>query len=209
VPLLTKLFARAVLRIPDACTGTDDAVASARDALRTVHEIALTQPAVDRAAWIAAAHALVASYVVNAGASGVALGLLYMAREVDDERLALLVGQRLSNRLEPVAAATFLAGFLEVNAVALVRNRAVVAALDEYLTALPVDRFKEALPVLRRAFTVLGPTERRYLTENLVALRGISSARAAQSVLQQGDAEALKQMNQDLAKVMDDLDDLL
>jgi hypothetical protein len=209
LPLLTKIFARAVVRIPDACTGTDDAVAPAKDALRTLHEIALTQPAVDRAAWIFAAHELVASYVVNAGSAGLALGLLYMAREVDDERLALLVGQRLSNRLEPVAAATFLAGFLEVNAVALVRNRAVVATLDDYLTSLPVDRFKEALPVLRRAFTVLGPTERRYLTENLVALRGIDSARAAQSVMRQGDTDALKQMNADLAKVMDDLDDML
>jgi hypothetical protein len=208
-PLLAKIFARAVLRIPDACTGTDDAVADARDALRTLHEVALTQPAVDRAAWIAAARHLVDSYAVNATAAGLATGLLYLAHEIDDDRLALTVGQRLSNRLEPVAAASFLAGFLEVNAVALVRNRAVVAALDDYLTSLPVDRFKEALPVLRRAFTVLGPSERRYLAENLIALRGIGSARAAQSVLRQGDDEALKQMNEELGKVMDDLGDLL
>lgn len=208
-PLLAKIFVRAVLRVPDACTGTDEAVAPARDALRTLHDIALTQPSVDRASWLAAAHGLVESYAVNPSASGLAAGLLYLAREIDDDRLALIVGQRLSNRLEPMAAASFLAGFLEVNATALVRNRSVVEALDAYLSGLPVDHFKEALPVLRRAFTVLGPSERRYLAENLIALRGIASARAAQSVLRQGDDDALKQMSAELGKVMDDLGDLL
>lgn len=208
-PLLIKLFARAVLRVHDASDGTDEAVAPTRDALRILHDVAFTQPAVDRAAWIAAARGLATSYAINAGISGLATGLLYLAREIDDDELALLVGQRLSNRLEPVAAASFLAGFLEVNATALVRNRSVVAALDAYLTALPIDRFKEALPILRRAFSILGASERRYLAEHLIALRGIGSASAATAVLQQGDADALKAMQSDLSSLMDDLGDLL
>ncbi len=207
-PLLAKVFLRAVLRVPDASTGTDEAVEPAREALRTLHEVALTQPSVDRAAWIAAARDLMESYIVNAGASGLATGLLYLAREIDDEELALVVGQRLSNRLEPVAAASFLAGFLEVNATAIVRSRAVVAALDAYLVALPVDHFREALPVLRRAFAVLGPSERRYLAENLIALRKVGAADAT-AVLRQGDTDTLKAMNEELGKVMDDLGDLL
>jgi hypothetical protein len=209
LPLLTKLFIRAVLRVPDAASGNDEAVAPTGEALRILHDIAQTQASVDRAAWISAARELVDSYAVNAGMSGLATGLLYLAREIDDEGLGLVVGQRLSNRLEPVAAATFLAGFLEVNAMALVRNRAVVAALDAYLTEIPIDRFKEALPVLRRAFSVLGPSERRYLAENLIALRSIGSASQAQSILRQGDPAALKAMSEDLSKLMDDLDDLL
>jgi hypothetical protein len=206
--LLAKVFLRAVLRVSDAATGTDEAVDPAREAMRTLHEVALTQPAVDRTAWIAAARGLMDSYVVNAGAAGLATGLLYLAREIDDEELALVVGQRLSNRLEPVAAATFLAGFLEVNATAIVRSRAVVAALDAYLVDLPVDRFREALPVLRRAFSVLGPSERRYLSENLIALRHVAAGDAT-TILRQGDPETLKQMNDELSKVMDDLGDLL
>jgi hypothetical protein len=209
-PLLSKVFSRAVLRVTDACTGTDDAVAPAHDALRTLHEVALSQPIVDRESWVAAARGLVASYTVNAGASGLATGLLYLANEIDDARLALIVGQRLSNTLEPGDAATFLTGFFEVNAIALVRNRAVVAALDSFLISLDIERFRATLPILRRAFSVLGPTERRYLAENLIALRGIGvAAAAAQAVLRQGDADALKAMNEDLSKVMDDLGDLL
>jgi hypothetical protein len=206
--LLAKVFQRAVLRVSDAATGTDEAVQPCREAMRTLHEVALSQAVVDRAAWIAAARGLVESYVVNAGAAGLATGLLHLAREIDDEELALVVGQRLSNRLEPVAAASFLAGFLEVNAVAIVRSRAVVAALDAYLVTLPADHFREALPILRRAFSVLGPSERRYLAENVILLRKLDASGTA-AVLRQGNADTLKQMSEELGKVMDDLGALL
>jgi hypothetical protein len=207
-PLLAKVFLRAVLRVPDGATGTDEAVIPARAAMRTLHEVALSQPGVDRAAWLEAARGLMESYAVNAGAAGLATGLLYLAREIDDVELALVVGQRLSNRLEPVEAAGFLAGFLEVNATAIVRSREVVAALDTYLVGLEVDRFREALPVLRRAFSVLGPSERRYLAENLIALRQVGADEAT-AILRQGDAETLKSMNEELSSLMDDLGDLL
>ena len=207
-PLLAKVFLRAVLRVPDGATGNDEAVEPARAAMRILHEVALSQPGVDRAAWLQAARGLMDSYAVNAGAAGLATGLLYLAREIDDAQLALVIGQRLSNRLEPVEAAGFLAGFLEVNATAIVRSRAVVAALDAYLVELEVDRFREALPVLRRAFSVLGPSERRYLAENLIALRQVA-ADDATAILRQGDAETLKSMNEELSSLMDDLGDLL
>src|SRR5258707_9403242 len=54
---------------------------------------------------------------------------------------SVIVGQRLSNVLEPQAAATFLSGFFEVNALVLVKNRPVVHALDDFLTRTsPPDR---------------------------------------------------------------------
>ena len=207
-PLLAKVFLRAVLRVPDGVMGNDEAVEPVRTAMRTLHEVALSQPGVDRAAWIEAARGLMESYVVNAGAAGLATGLLYLAREINDAELALVVGQRLSNRLEPAEAASFLAGFLEVNATAIVRSRAVVAALDAYLVGLDVDRFREALPVLRRAFSVLGTSERRYLAENLIALRKVNADEATR-VLRQGDAATLRSMNEELSTLMDDLGDLL
>ena len=54
-PLLKKTFDRAVLRVPEACAGTDEGVRKPKEALRTLHDIALSQPVVDKAAWIAAA----------------------------------------------------------------------------------------------------------------------------------------------------------
>ncbi len=208
--LCQKTFDRAVLRVADGCTGTDEAVEGARKALRTLHEVALPRPAADREAWFAAARHLATSYSVNPGAAGLAAGLLYLAQEIGDDELALLVGQRLSDTLEPVRAAGFLEGFFHVNAHALVKSRAVVTALDGFLAGIDPQRFRDTLPVLRRAFGGLGPTERRYLLENVLSVRHIGDkARAASAVLLEKDKEKLAAMTGDLSRAMDDLDDLL
>jgi hypothetical protein len=209
-PLCVKTYDRAVLRAVRACAGDDEAVRPAKDALRTLHEIALSQALVDKQAWLATAGELARSYAVNPSAAGVAAGLLYLAQIFGDEEIATLIGQRLSDALEPEKAAAFLEGFLEVNALVLVKSRPVVQALDGFLCSIDPTRFKDLLPVLRRALGALGQTERRYLLENIVALRGLGEkARAAQAVVDEKDKEKLKEMNAELTKAMDDLDDLL
>jgi hypothetical protein len=210
VPLCQKTFDRAVLRAPSACIGTDEAVGPVLAGLRTLHEVALSQPAVDKEAWLRAARELTASYGVNPTASGLACALLHLAHAIDDAEVARVVQQRLSSTLEPLAAASFLGGFLAAATLVLVKSRPVVEALDRFLNALDVERFKDVLPVLRRGFTGLGPTERRYLMENLLALRGLGAkAGAAQALVAEQDKEKLKDMSAELAKAMDDLDDLL
>ena len=181
-----------------------------RGALRTLHDVAMSQPLVDKDAWLAAAGDLVSSYDVNPTASGLACGLLYLAQIIDDQAIAQVVGQRLSNTSEPERSAAFLAGFLEVNALVLVKNRPVVEALDAFMLALDADRFRNVLPTLRRAFSVLGATERRYLLENVLAVRQLSGqVRAATRILDEKDTAALKAMSGDLAQALDELDDLL
>jgi hypothetical protein len=215
--LCRKTFDRAVLRVPDGVAGSDESVRaragdrpSVLDALRMLHQVALGQPLVDKPAWITAARGLVHGYAVSPLASGLCTGLLYLAQEIGDDELVLVVGQRLSDTLEPARAAAFLEGFFEVNATALVKSRPVVAALDAFLTGIHPDRFRDAVPVLRRAFGALGATERRYLLENVLAVRKIGDkARAAQAVLLEKDKEKLQAMSADLSKAMDDLDDLL
>jgi hypothetical protein len=210
VPLLVRVFDRAVLRVPDACTGDAEAVAGPREALRTLHDLAMAQPAVDKAGWIAAARGLVESWAVHPSTAGMAAGLLYLAQILGDEDVTRIVALRVSDTLEPARAAAFLGGFFEVNATVLVKNRFVVAALDAFLTGIPRDRLRDALPVLRSAFGSLGATERRYLLENVIAVRKIGDqARAAAAVIQEKDKDKLKAMSADLAQAMDDLDDLL
>ncbi|WP_437286853.1 DUF5682 family protein [Sorangium sp. So ce406] len=209
-PMLEKTFARAVLRVHGGCTGSDEAVAAAKEALRTLHDVALSQPIVDRGAWLDAARGLVDSEAVNPTASGLACGLLYLAQAIDDAEVARVVGLRLGGAAEPEAAASFLAGFLEVNALVLVKSRPVVEALDTFLRGIAPERFKDTLPVLRRAFAGLGATERRYLLENVLAARKLGDkARAAQAVLLEKDREKLKEMSEDLSQAMEDLDELL
>ena len=209
-PLCVKTFERAVLRVTSACVGNDEAVGPAKDALRVLHEIAMNQPLVDKAAWFGEARSLAHDYVVNPSCAGVACGLLYLAQELSEAEIALVVGQRVSDTLEPEKAASFLSGFLEVNALVLVKSKPVVHALDAFLMGIDKDRFRDALPVLRRAFSPLGATERRYLVENLVTLRKLGGqAGEAAAVVAARDKEKLAAMSEDIAKAMDDLDDLL
>ncbi|MBX3475098.1 MAG: hypothetical protein KF754_12000 [Planctomycetes bacterium] len=209
-PLCQATFARAVLRLDAACAGDDEAVKPAKEAMRLLHETAQAQPLVDKAAWLAAAMVVAGNYGINAGASGMAAGLLYLSQALDEAGAAALVAQRLSNTAQPENGAAFLEGFLEVNATVIVKSRAVVSALDTFICGLEVERFKNTLPALRRALGGLGATERRYLLENLVALRNLSqSAGVARALINERDKEKLKKLNTDLGKVMDDLDDLL
>ncbi len=211
-PLCQKTFGRAVLRVAPACRTDDTGMEEVADALRSLHEIAVSQEAVDRTAWFEVGEALVADYGAIPRASGLACGLLYLAQQIDEARVSDVVGQRLSDLADPTAAAGFLAGFLEVNALVLVKSRPVVQALDRFLIGIPAERFRDVLPVLRRALGPLGPTERRYLIEHIVALRGTDAAGSEQEaarILAEKDRETLAEMNDELGKAMDDLDDLL
>lgn len=207
--LAETTFTRAVLRIEAAATGDEEATAPAREAIRILHEIASSQSRFDTSLWFTIAAELVHKETIHGACAGMIAGLLYLAERLDDATLVQIVGLRLSNTVDPQAAASFLEGFLAVNALVLVKNRAIVGALDRFMQEVPADRFKGVLPVLRRAFSRLGATERRYLLENLLALRAIGDARGAQQVLATRDVEKLKAMSEDIAKAMDDLDDLL
>jgi hypothetical protein len=208
--LCVHTFDRALLRLPNAAAVDGDALTGVKRALRALHEVAHAQPRVDRDAWVAAARATAASFDAHPSAAGMATGLLYLAQALSDDDVATTMSLRLSPGNEPAAAAAFLAGFLEVNALVLVKSRPVVAALDAYLNAIPPEGFADLLPTLRRAFADLGATERRFLLENVVSIRGLADrARAAQQVIAESDKQKLAALDQDLAAALDDLDDLL
>ncbi len=208
--LCEKTFGRALLRVRDASACGPDAVGPVLEALRTLHEVALAQPRADKAGWLAEAHGLMESYTVHPAASGLATGLLYLAQELSESDVAQEVGRRLSLAVEPEAGAAYLEGFLQVNALVLVKSREVVKALDDFLSSVEPERLRQTLPVLRRALGALGPTERRYLMENVVAVRQLGAkGQAVKGVLEEKDKEKLKEMSAELGKALDDLDDLL
>jgi hypothetical protein len=208
--LADKTFTRAVLRIEGASRGDDDAVAPARIAIRILHEIAVSQARFDTSLWFQTAGELVGSERIHGACAGMLAGLLYLADRLDDAAVAAIAALRLSNTADPGAAAAFLEGFLSVNALVLVKNRAIVAALDGFVQSVADGRFRDVLPVLRRAFAGLGATERRYLLDNLLAVRKIGEhAQDAARVLASKDVDKLKAMSEDITRAMEDLDDLL
>jgi hypothetical protein len=205
-----KTFSRALLRVRDACTCAPESVPQVLEALRTLHEVATSQPRADKAGWFAEARGLMESHAVHPATAGLATGLLYLARELPEADVALEVGRRLSAAVEPADAAAYLEGFLQVNALVLVKSRDVVKALDAFLASVEPERFRQTLPVLRRALGALGATERRYLMENVMGVRQLKDkGRAVKAVLEEKDKATLKDLSADLGKALDDLDDLL
>lgn len=211
--LCQATFLRAALRAAAGCDAADEAIPPALHALKLLHEIALARqvPGLDPAPWLSAADELARSYAIHPRCAGYACALLCQSGHLPETEVALLVGQRLSDRGKPGPASAFLTGFFQVNTAVLSRNKAVAQALDAFLCGIEPDRFRDALPGLRRAFGQLGATERRYLLENLLGLRriGPQQAREAQAVLAARDREALAQMSGALSAALDDLDDLL
>ena len=156
-PLAQKNFDRAVLRVMSGCTGNDEAVATAKPALRGLDHLGALQ-AVPRQAGVARR---------GAGARGqlcrepLLLGPrvrpAHLAQALGEEDVATVVGLRLGSANEPLAAAGFLEGFLEVNALVLVKSRPVVEAPDTFLAMARADgdgrgkRIADDKPVLALA----------------------------------------------------------
>jgi hypothetical protein len=84
----------------------------------------------------------------------------------------------------------------------------VVAALSHFLSSVAAEQFRDALPALRRAFAVLGASERRFLLEHLVALHGKGAEKEAAQTLTAADAKSLEDLGKTLGAALDDLNDL-
>ncbi|MCC7541047.1 MAG: hypothetical protein IT379_32815 [Deltaproteobacteria bacterium] len=214
VPLLAKTFARATLRLPVAASvGDADEAKAVGGAMRVLAELATTQAAVvDRDELVEELGDVGRSFGVHPRCAGTAAGLLLLSRWWDDAVLARELSLRLSATSEPGKTAEFLSGFLEVNALAIVKSHDVVAIVDAYLQSLSDEAFRDAVPMLRRALADLGKTERRYLVESVIAVRGHArrgDAREAARLVTAADAAALEAASEDIQKAMDDLDDLL
>jgi hypothetical protein len=207
--LLVGTFTRATLRLPLSLLGDAEATESARGAMTVLQELALTQAGLDRAAWFAGLHAISSDESIEPTAAGVASALLYLARECSDEQLRPLLDRRLSDTINPARSADFLAGFFSVNALVLLKNREIVSALSAFLAGLDGKLFRDALPALRRAFAVLGSSERRFLLEHLIALHGAAAKTESAQVLTAPDKAALTDLSKTLGDALDDLNDLL
>ncbi len=207
--LLVGTFTRATLRLPLSLSGDEEATAPACRAMTVLQELALTQPGLDRVAWFSGLEQISKDETVAPTAAGTAAALRYLARECSEDQLRALLDRRLSDIITPARSANFLAGFFSVNALVLLKNREIVAALSAFLAGLGGEAFRDALPALRRAFAVLGASERRFLLEHLVALHSGSAKAESAQILTAPDKAALADLGSTLDKAMKDLDDLL
>ena len=114
----------------------------------------------------------------------------------------MLLSRRLSPGEDALVGAQFLEGLLALNRAVLLRKATIVGWLNDYLQAVPAERFRGVLPVLRRAMADLNAVEQDYLLASLARLLGLEDGAAAP-------AARLAISDQELQAIDEELDDLL
>ena len=185
-PVVDGLAERVCVGLPAACLSLDgDAAAQMAVHIGAVHNAitALDRPhlrepwehTLSAVAGLTGAHPLVAGRCTRLLFDGGALSGAEAERRM---RLALPAGE------DPARAAAWVQGFLSGSGLVLVHDRALLALLDQWLSAVPGDRFAGILPLLRRTFATFEPSERRQIGERIRA-----AAREAPPEPRAGEAE--------------------
>lgn len=173
-PVVDGLVGRICVGLPAACLSLDDAAAAEIvDHIDAVHDALAVLDRPDlRRSWEHALSAVTDLVGVHRLVSGRGTRLLLDSGTLsagDAERrmrLALSVGE------DPARAAAWVEGFLSGSGLVLVHDRALLALLDEWLGAVPDERFAGVLPLLRRTFATFQPAERRQIGERVRVLTG-------------------------------------
>jgi hypothetical protein len=178
--LAARLFARAVLQLPPAAVCGDDAAAEIEPTLTALHELVRRRsPAAgDPAPFWEALDTLVAQPDSHPGLRGLALVLLELGGRLGRDALAARLRYWLSAAPEAADNARLVAGLFALHRGTLVRNRALIGAVTDFLRELSVEDLTPLLPVLRRSLGSLSAAERAYLEETLAAVLGLGGDRA-------------------------------
>lgn len=203
--LLSRVYVRASLLLPEAAAVADDAVPSTRDALIALHNVARQSPALDTALLAGRLRLVAEGNRVHPTLAGLACTLLLVAGELPEADLTTLLSCRLSPGEDPLIGAQFLEGLLALNRAVLLRNQAIVAWLNDYLQGVPAERFVAVLPVLRRAFADLTPAEMDYLLATLARLIELPAEQARAATAPRVTSEEIAAIDAELGDVLEGL----
>lgn len=185
-PVVDGLLQRICVGLPAACPSLDDDAAAqmavhigaVHNAITPLGRPHLGEPwehTLSAVAGLTGAHPLVPGRCTRLLFD---CGALSGAEAERRMRLALPVGE------DPARAAAWVQGFLSGSGLVLVHDQTLLALLDQWLSAVPGDRFAGILPLLRRTFATLEPSERRQIGERIRA-----AAQGAPPAPQAGEAE--------------------
>lgn len=182
--LAGRLFARAVLHLPADAVGGDEAAQEVQAGLISLYElVARRSPtAGDPDAFWAAVALVAEGHGSHPGLRGLALVLLELGGRLEAGELTARLRYWLSAAAEAADNARLVAGLFSLHRGTLIRNRALIGAVTEFLTGLELEKLTPLLPTLRRTLGSLSPAERSYLSETLAAVLGVTSSAARQAL---------------------------
>jgi hypothetical protein len=110
----------------------------------------------------------------------------------------------LSLAAEAIDHARLVAGLFVLHRATLVRNRALIGAVTDFLLDLDMDRLTALLPVLRRSLGDLAGPERAYLAETLSAVFGLGGRQAGRALAAAAaERELLHELDREVSATLD------
>lgn len=190
--LAQRLFARAVLALPAAAICGDEGAAEVKDRLIALFELVRQGSAVTASSdpfWVAIQ--TVAEFKESHPLlRGLCLLLLELGGRLAPGELGARLQFHLSQSTEATPNAQLVAGLFLLHRATLVRNRALIGAVTDFLLTLSIDQLVPLLPVLRQSLGSLSAAEQRYLGETLAELLGLQVGQT-QAVLRSTETERL------------------
>ncbi len=182
--LAQRLFARAILYLPAAVICGDEAASEIEQTAISLHELVRRASPIigDTDAFWDAVERAVAVPTCHPSLRGLGLALLDLAGRLPAGTLASQLRYWLSRAADAGDNARLVAGLFALHRGTLIRNRSLIGAVTEFLSALAIDDLIPLLPVLRRTLGDLSAAERAYLTETLTAVLGLEPAEAVNYV---------------------------
>lgn len=166
--LMPRIVVQAALTFPYAARQLDaEAAGDLRAAILAADgAIQLAQLDADIVAtWHEALGKLFEDEPVTRLVAGTAARLLYEAEKLAAQDAATLLARMLSPGTPIAEAAGFFEGFLEGAGERLIHDQPLREAVDGWLSSLDEDSFVASLPLFRRVFSALDPSERRRLMD--------------------------------------------
>ncbi len=163
--VVAGLVTRVAIGLPAACASLDDdAAADMFDQVASVHRgVALVEDRETVDQWLGAVSSLAGMRSLHGLVAGYATRLLLDAGWIERDEAFAAVSRSLSRGADPGRGAMWLDGFLTGDAMLLLHDPGLLAAIDEWLTDVSDGVFDDLLPLVRRAFSRYTAAERRMI----------------------------------------------
>ncbi len=204
LPILERMFERAMVGLIPACSSLDDdAAQQMADSLANVqHALELVQKVPWEEHWHEQLHRLIQKDV-HGLVRGWGTRLLLEKAKLDDLEFHRLTRLALSPAGEPAKAAAWATGLMRGSGMALLHQDELWRVFDQWLRELPEATFTAMLPLIRRAFADFTGPERRQMGQKVNHLQEDTTAKLDTKPLEEGfDAQRARLVLPVLAKIL-------